>query len=161
VKTLIDAAKKTGGRLVILGTGPMEEELKKYADGLKNVEFKGFQTGQTLTDYVRNSLCVVLPSEWHENGPYSAMEAMALGKPLIVSDNGGLPELVDDGKNGYVYRAKTGADGLAGCIRKMNGLQPDEYKAMAECSLGKAKELFHADGYVDEIEKYYEEMKGQ
>lgn len=159
VKTLIDAASETGCRLVILGTGPIEQRLKEYANEIENVEFKGFQTGQTLTDYVRKSLCVVLPSEWYENGPYSAMEAMALGKPLIVSDKGGLPEMVDDGKNGYIYHVKEGASGLVRCIRKMIELQSDEYKAMAECSLGKAKELFDPDVYVNEIEKYYEQAK--
>jgi glycosyltransferase involved in cell wall biosynthesis len=159
VKTLIDAAKKTGCRLVILGTGPVEEELKEYAKGLSNVEFKGFQTGKALNDYVKNSRCVVLPSEWYENGPYSAMEAMALGKPLIVSDNGGLPELVDNEKNGYIYSVREGTDALAECIQKMIELESDEYKAMAECSLDKAKRLFNPDKYVEKIEKYYEESR--
>ena len=49
---------------------------------------------------------MVLPSEWYENGPYSAMEAMALGKPLIVSNLGGLPELVEQNKNGYIFTSK-------------------------------------------------------
>jgi glycosyltransferase involved in cell wall biosynthesis len=159
VKTLIDAVKKTGCRLVIVGTGPMEKELKQYATEINNVEFKGFQTGTALIHYVENSCCVVLPSEWYENGPYSAMEAMALGKPLIVSDNGGLPELVDDGKNGYVYSAKGGADELAHSIQRMIALQPNEYKVMAEYSLKKAKKLFDPYKYVEQIEKYYMEIR--
>lgn len=159
VKTLIDAAKKAECRLVILGTGPVEDELKTFSKGLNNVEFKGFQTGKALIDFVKNSRCVVLPSEWYENGPYSAMEAMALGKPLIVSDNGGLPELVDDGKNGYVYSAEKGTDALADCIQKMMGLTEAEYKVLAECSLVKAKRLFNPDRYVDQIEKYYAEIR--
>ena len=81
VRTLLDAAKETGCRLVVLGTGPVEEELKDYAKNIPNVEFKGFQTGKPLEDFVKNSLCVVLPSEWYENGPYSAMEAMAAQTP--------------------------------------------------------------------------------
>lgn len=160
VKTLIDAAKKAGCRLVILGTGPIEYELKQYAKGLNNVEFKGFQTGKALTDFVKKSHCVVLPSEWYENGPYSAMEAMALGKPLIVSDNGGLPELVDDGQNGYVYSAKKGVDALASCIQEMMKLTEIEYKVMAEYSLYKAEMMFNPAQYVDQIEKYYGEYRG-
>ena len=159
VKTLIDAAKKVGFHLVILGTGPMEGELKEYAKELKNVEFKGFQTGKALTGYVKKSRCVVLPSEWYENGPYSAMEAMALGKPLIVSDNGGLPELVDDGENGCVYSAKLGANALANCIQKIIGLTETEYKAMAECSMEKAKKLFDPNQYVNQIEQHYAEIR--
>ena len=157
VKTLIDASQKVECRLVILGTGPIEDELKDYAKNCSNVEFKGFQTGKSLEDYVKNSKCVVLPSEWYENGPYSAMEAMALGKPLIVSDNGGLPELVEEGRNGYIYSAKAGAEGLAECIQKMNVLSKEEYDKMSCYSLHKAKELFDPMGYVEEIEKYYHE----
>lgn len=59
VKTLIDAVKSTEFRLVILGTGPIENELKEYAKDYHNIEFKGFQTGEILTDYVKNSRCVV------------------------------------------------------------------------------------------------------
>lgn len=159
VKTLIDAAQKAQCRLIILGTGPIEEELKTYTadNNIRNVEFKGFQTGEPLKNYIRNARCVVLPSEWYENGPYSAMEALALGKPLIVSHNGGLPELVEDSINGYIY---SGADALPGCLSRMMDLSAEEYTAMAQSSLEKAKTLFDADRYVDEIEGHYTRIKG-
>lgn len=157
VKTLIDAARKVGCRLVILGTGPIEDELKSYAENDGNVEFKGFQTGEPLADFVRKSRCVVLPSEWYENGPYSAMEAMAMSKPLIVSYNGGLPELVSDGKNGYIYK---NTDELCECINKMLSLSVDEYKTMAESSLDMAKNMFNPEKYVKEIESLYKQTVG-
>ena len=158
VKTLIDAAVKTGCRLVVLGTGPVEAELKEYAKDAKNVEFKGFQTGDALKNFVRNSRCVVLPSEWYENGPYSAMEAMAVGRPLIVSGNGGLPELVDDGENGYVYRG--GSEELAACIQKMLALDAEAYEAMSHASMERAKALFDAEKYVEALEAKYRGIKG-
>ena len=105
---------------------------------------------------MKNSRCVILPSEWYENGPYSAMEAMAFGKPLIVSNQGGLPELVEDGKNGYVYQS--GSDELAECIGKMMKLSVEEYTEMASSSLEKAKVLFDADNYVSELEKLVDEL---
>lgn len=159
VGTLIEAVKLCGCRLVILGTGPMEAELKAQAQDCENIEFKGFQTGKALSDFVKNSRCVVLPSEWYENGPYSAMEAMALGKPLIVSDNGGLPELVDDGVNGFVYPAAQGAQALASCIQNMMRLSSQTYRAMAQASLDRAKEMFDPEKYVSVIEKYYAEFR--
>jgi glycosyltransferase involved in cell wall biosynthesis len=159
VKTLIDAVEKTQCRLVILGTGSIEGELKEYAKELKNVEFKGFKTGNELKEYIRKSLCVVLPSEWYENGPYSAMEAMAMGKPLIVSDNGGLPELVDDEKNGYVYSGKATYTEMADCILKMESLNKDKYSLMTKYSLEKAKKLFGTEAYVIKIETYYEKLR--
>lgn len=157
VKTLIEAAKISGCRLVILGTGPQEAELKACAEGCANIEFKGFQTGEPLKNYVRNSRCVVLPSEWYENGPYSAMEAMAMGKPLIVSGNGGLPELVEDGVNGYIHAS--GAQALAECIGKMQALPEEAYGKMARASLEKAKELFSPENYVTQMERWYQQLR--
>ena len=157
VKTLIEAAIKCGCHLMILGTGPQEEELKKLAKDAENIEFKGFQTGEALRKFVKSSRCVVMPSACYENGPYSAMEAMALGKPLIVSNYGGLPELVEDGVNGYIYE-KT-ADALAECIEKMQKLDSKTYQKMANASLTKANALFSADGYIAEIEKQYRNIR--
>lgn len=156
VSVLLDAAKKVDCRFVILGTGPCEEEMKAYAKDMPHVEFKGFQTGKTLDEYIKNSRCVVLPSQCYENGPYSAMEAMAAGKPLIVSGNGGLPELVDEDKNGYVYRG--GAEELAACIRKMLALTDEEYEKMSRRAVEKAKMLFDPMGYVEQLEAEYKEV---
>lgn len=158
VKTLIEAAKKCGCRLVILGTGPVEAELKAQAQNYSNIEFKGFQTGEPLKDFVRRSKCVVLPSACYENGPYSAMEAMALGKPLIVSNMGGLPELVEDEVNGYIY--ENSSDALAECIEKMRSLSESEYKSMSMNALEKAKTMFDVQNYVKEMENRYERLRG-
>ena len=157
VGTLIKAAQMCGCRLVILGTGPQEAELKELARGMENVEFKGFQTGRALMEYVKNARCVVLPSEWYENGPYSAMEAMALGKPLIVSNMGGLPELVEDGVNGFIYDRS--AENLAQSIRKLLQLEDADYEAMARASLDRAKRMFSPSSYVEQIETYYRNRK--
>lgn len=161
VRTLIDASQIAKCHLIILGTGPMEAELKQYAKELENVEFKGFKTGIELEQYIKKCLCVVIPSEWYENGPYSAMEAMAWGKPLIVSDNGGLPELVDNGINGYVYAAEEGANALAKSINDILSAEDAMYAGMCECSLKKAKELFEWEKYVEKIEEYYAEFTGR
>lgn len=156
VATLIEAAKQCGCPLVILGTGPQEEELKASAQGYENISFKGFQTGSALTDYVKNSRCVVMPSACYENGPYSAMEAMALGKPLIVSDKGGLPELVEDGVNGYIYDGSAGA--LAARIGQMRQLCEEDYQSMSKDSLRRAQELFSADNYVAQLQDWFQKV---
>lgn len=157
VKTLIDASVRADVRLVIVGTGKLENELKEYAGKYNTIQFRGFQTGEDLKNSVRKCHCIVLPSEWYENGPYSAMEAMALGKPLIVSDRGGLPELVEDGINGYVYSG--GSEALEKCIRRICGLSEKAYQAMAKESLNKARRLFDPDQYVTEIEKYFDTIR--
>ena len=150
VKLLIDSMKSFNYKLIVLGTGPIKEELENYVkeENIKNVELLGFKQGEELTNYIRNSRCVVLPSSWYENGPYSAMEAMALGKPLIVSNNGGLPELVEDGANGYIFKKE---EELTTCINKMINIDEKEYKSMCENSLNKAKQMFNANEYVKKL----------
>lgn len=150
IKTLIDAMKDKNYVLKVLGTGPLYSELEDYIrmNNLSNVELCGFKSGKELTNYIKNSRCVVLPSEWYENGPYSAMEAMALGKPLIVSNLGGLPELVDNNINGYVYNDKKE---LSLALDKMITLDNDSYNNMCQESLNRAKTLFNPEEYVKKL----------
>lgn len=154
VGTLIQAARQTGRPVVICGTGPDEAEYRRQAEGLDQVVFKGFRSGRALTDFIRRSRCVALPSQWYENGPYSAMEAMALGKPLVVSDNGGLPELAQDGVNGFVYPAAQGAEGLAGALEKLFCLDKTAYGAMCRASMTLAQSMFDPYRYVEQLMKY-------
>jgi glycosyltransferase involved in cell wall biosynthesis len=48
-------------------------------------------------------MAVVMPSIWYENFPYSILEAFALGKPVIASNIGGMPETVVDGETGLLF----------------------------------------------------------
>lgn len=153
VKNLIDAMKDINYKLYILGTGPIEDELKYYASNYKNIEFKGFQSGEALTNYIRNARCIVLPSTWYENGPYSAMEAMALGKPLIVSNLGGLPELVENAVNGYIYKTN---EELKDVLNLMINLSKDKYSLMCQSSLEKARVYFNQEQYINDLIKIYE-----
>jgi len=104
--TLLDAVKRLDLRLRIIGTGPMEEELKRKAraEGMDNVRFDGFLAGEELHRAVGAVMFTVLASECYENNPGSVIESFALGKPVIGSDMGGIPELVGDGR-GLCFRA--------------------------------------------------------
>lgn len=99
--------------LYIVGTGPIEEKIKQLIVKKKlqqKVRLLGFKSGQELIDIVANALCVCLPSEWYENGSYSVMEAQAAGLTVIVNNNGGLPELVENGVTGYIVKPKDVGD---------------------------------------------------
>lgn len=153
VSTLIKAIKKTNKHLIILGTGPIEEELKELVkkENLENqVELLGFKSGLELDNYIEQAKVVALPSEWYENGPYSAMEALAKGKPLIVSNLGGLPELVEDKKNGFIFEAGN-VDDLADKIDSIYKLNEEKYSKLEENSLDKAKQSFNAKKYVENL----------
>jgi glycosyltransferase involved in cell wall biosynthesis len=82
----------------------MSDELLPY---LKAKKLKGsvhYLGRLDMTD-IRSGLCqsdiFLIPSVW-ENCPYSCLEAMAAGRAIVSSDQGGMPELIRDGENGLV-----------------------------------------------------------
>jgi glycosyltransferase involved in cell wall biosynthesis len=93
--------------LKIIGTGPMEQELKTYVreKNLSNIEFLGFKSGDEKWQLLRNALCLVLPSEWYENFPVTVLEAYMAAKPVVAARMGGLPYIVEDGQTGLLFEA--------------------------------------------------------
>ena len=156
ILNLIEAVKDLEVQLKVVGEGPQMKELREFvtSNNVKNVSFEGYKTGVELTDFVRKSKAVVLPSVWYENGPYSVMEAMLLGKPLIVSKMGGLPELVVDKKNGYIFETTLG---LKQAIIDMFNLTNTEYDEMCRFSKHLAIELFNPSKYVKQMIELFNE----
>jgi glycosyltransferase involved in cell wall biosynthesis len=106
--TLVRAFEKLPQiRLKIMGTGPIEQELRNYiqAKSLRNIELLGFKTGADKQEILRNALCLVVPSEWYENCPITVLEAFIARKPVIASRIGGLPYVIDEGKAGLLFEA--------------------------------------------------------
>lgn len=91
-------------RFRFVGAGPMERALRETvaAQGLKNVSFSGFLSGTELYEAIAGARMVLVPSRWFENFPYAVLEAMALGKTVLASATGGVPEIIEDGASGFL-----------------------------------------------------------
>ena len=92
-------------RLVVVGDGPDAGEFKALASSLgcaSRIEFAGYQTGDALQTYVERASLAISSSRWRENMPYSIVEAFAAGTPVVGTNIGGIPELVDEGKTGFI-----------------------------------------------------------
>ena len=108
VDYLIDAfsgLSDTDARLVIIGDGPERKNLEKMVEGSENVVFLGHLDNSEVKKRLDKALVLVLPS-LSEGLGLVLLEAMACGKPVIGSDVGGIPELIEDGKNGYIVKTK-------------------------------------------------------
>jgi glycosyltransferase involved in cell wall biosynthesis len=92
--------------LKIVGTGPLEAEMKQYIrdKDLRNVEMVGFKSGADKWQLIKNALFAIIPSECYENFPMVSLEYFSGGKPIIASNLGGLPHIVEEGKTGMLYR---------------------------------------------------------
>lgn len=159
ILTLIKAVEKmrTKSKLLIVGEGDLRPELEQYVSEhslQKRVEFLGYKSGKELENIVRKAKCVVLASEWYENGPYAIAEASAYGTPCIVSNMGGLPEAVENGATGYICKAGD-ADDLAAKLDAVYGLSEAEYSDMCEAAVNKAKKDYGADQYLQKITELY------
>ena len=147
-------------RLLIAGSGAMQEDMEQFiADHQmeERVQMLGFQRGDALRRLVAEAKCVVLPSEWYENGPYAVMEAMAQGKPVIASRIGGLPEIVRDGVTGYLC-TPFNSDSLSACIRKVWALSPVEYHQMQLQAVEHARRWFGWEAYREQLLSLYDQL---
>jgi glycosyltransferase involved in cell wall biosynthesis len=83
--------------LVIAGSGSQEQALqeKTRATELRRVKFIGRYNRSDLSDMFGNVAVSVHPSRWLENSPFTVRESLMHGVPAIVSDAGGMSELVD------------------------------------------------------------------
>jgi glycosyltransferase involved in cell wall biosynthesis len=91
----------------IVGDGPDIQNLKELAKelNLTNVIFTGAKWGDEMDAEIEACRFVVVPSIWHENFPYVINQSFAFGKPVIGSNRGGIPELVQNGERGLIYEA--------------------------------------------------------
>lgn len=92
-------------KLKVVGNGPDEIRLKRIAEDLNldNVEFLGPLWEEDLKPILEKAMCVVVPSYWFENSPMVIYQSFATGKPVIGSRRGGIPDLIDDGVNGFLF----------------------------------------------------------
>jgi glycosyltransferase involved in cell wall biosynthesis len=100
IGTLIQAAKELPEiPFVFAGSGPLENLLK----GIPNIQNVGFQTGEDLQKLIREARFSVIPSEWYENCPFSVIESIVHGTPVLGAEIGGMPELIQPGKTGELF----------------------------------------------------------
>ena len=93
--------------IVLVGDGPMREEIDRRVRRLGvegQLRCVGWQSSAEVRRWIGTSRAVVLPS-FSEGIPVVLMEAMALGRPVIATEVGGIPELVRSGENGWLVPA--------------------------------------------------------
>jgi glycosyltransferase involved in cell wall biosynthesis len=158
--TLVDAVSKLPQiKLVIVGTGSMESLLKEKIESLslaERIKIVGYKSGNELYDLIKRSKFVVLPSEWYENAPYSVLEAMALGKPIIGSRIGGIPEMVNDGINGCLFEPSNAED----MASKIDLLYSNKQliKKMGQESRRIVEQLYSSGKYYEQVKDIYSNL---
>lgn len=130
LRVLIDAFERAipelpaGTRLLIAGDGPERSMLETMA--VKNVELVGFKRGNELHQLIKGAAVACCPSVWYENMPYSILEALAEGTPVIGSRIGGIPEAVIEGETGWLAEPGDVESLTSALVRAMTVMQNRE-----------------------------------
>jgi len=140
-------------RLLIVGMGSLLPQLQRDAeerDLAQRVTFCGFH--RNVLPFLEMADIFVLPSI-QEGLSLSALEAMALGKPVVACRVGGTPEVVADGKTGVLVAPGDPSE-LAGALERLL-LNPDEARAMGIAGRQRVHDAFDLEQMVTKIEALY------
>jgi glycosyltransferase involved in cell wall biosynthesis len=144
--------------LLLIGDGPLRRKLADKASTLNidsRVIFAGSQIEATLYMHIMD--IVVLSSAEREGLGISLIEAMALSKPVVATNIGGIPEVVDDGRTGILVSPRD-SDALANALRKLL----TSAELMRDLGLqGRERyiEMFTLNNMLRRIEELYEGCK--
>ena len=86
-------------KFVFAGNGPLVNEVNARS----NIENKGFLSGSELQQTIASAKFTIIPSECFENCPFTVMESQMYGTPVLGSNRGGIPELIQVGKTGDLF----------------------------------------------------------
>lgn len=143
-------------RLLVVGAGPLLPQLQREAESLGlagRAIFCGFQ--REVPPFLQAADIFVLPSV-QEGLSLSALEAMALGKPVVACRVGGTPEVVVDGETGLLVSPGRPAE-LSRALERLLA-NPDEARAMGAAGRQRVRQAFDLEQMVTKIEAIYHRL---
>ncbi len=161
-RVLLEAVAKIaeeipGLRLELAGAGPLEDDLQARAVRLRLMRHATFLgVVEDVRPVLQRALMVVVPSLWEGLG-IAALEAMAMGRPVIASDVDGLREIITHERDGLLVPAGDVA-ALAAAISR---LMADRVLAERLAAAGRARvvEAFGINAMARELETFYASLK--
>lgn len=138
----------------IVGDGPMRDQAIAASTNAPNISYLGWLPPERCTDILGTAALALMPSRWPEPAGLVALEAMAVGTPVVAAGHGGLGEYVRGSKAGVVERID--APSLVTACR----LLLEDEQLWTECSrngLRAIGEDFSSSRYVAEITSIYQD----
>lgn len=145
------ARQEPGFRAAIIGSGELDDEVRAALDATgfaDRIEMLGFQSN--AYGMLRNAKLMIMTSLW-EGTPMCALEAMALGVPIVSTPVDGLCDLVEPGKTGYLEGENEAL--AAACLKIIR--DPELRAELSRNTSAKAAKLLDVAAYREELRKAY------
>ncbi len=144
-------------KLKIAGSGPADISLQTLgAEAARRgqLDFLGWREGRALSTLIAQAKAVIIPSRWYENFPLTALEALSFGTPIIASDIGGLPEIVNS-QNGCLVPPDDAVALEAAMSEVLSG-----NKTWHEEEIKNSARVYIPELNTTRVIKVYEKLKG-
>jgi glycosyltransferase involved in cell wall biosynthesis len=154
IDLLHECARQVDMPIRIAGTG----DHAWNNDAVGHVEYVGLLSRDEMLEFYSRARFVVVPSRWYEMCPLVILEAMSLGLPVVASDIGGLPELVEHDETGLLFR-EGDADDLA---KQMQRLWSDSAlrSRLGAAARRKAQVSYSPDAHFTALTDLYQRIIG-
>lgn len=143
--------------LSIAGKGPLEEKVRAAAAADPRIRYLGFLDGPAKVEALTRAGHLLLPSLWFENAPVTIVEAAAYGLGLLGSDIGGIPEFVEAGRTGFLFRP--GDAGALATLMARLARDPGALPELPDASAALARR-FSMERMIDDYERHYRALAG-
>jgi glycosyltransferase involved in cell wall biosynthesis len=149
VKEAIQVACKSGHKLLIIG--PINHGSQDYFDHYvkpalnENILYLGQMDQAQLKNYYQKAKAVLTPVQWEEPFGLTTVEAMACGTPVISLRRGAAPEIIEDGKTGFIVNS---IQEMVEAVSKVDQIDRKNCRERAEslfsydCMVGKYEKAF-------------------
>lgn len=148
---------RPGLKLLIVGSGPMLEPLEKQARDL-GIDCT-FEPAQSDVAPWFHRMDIFVIASRTESFPNALLEAMACGCAPIGSNVGGIPELIDHGRSGFVFKPGS-VDDLAAQLEQLV-LSDDLRKSFSAAAAEKTRTRFSMEVHVETTQALYRELLGR
>jgi glycosyltransferase involved in cell wall biosynthesis len=141
-------------RVAIVGDGSLMESLKKIAlrYGInEHIDFLGVR--KDVLELMRKSLVFVLPSRWEGFG-LVLLEAMSVGTPIVATKVGGIPEIIEDGKDGILVEPENPEELAKAILRLLSDV--NLRSLISSNAYKKVKEEYSIEKYTKTLLGLYE-----
>lgn len=141
-------------KLIFIGEGEARSELEEKARSVPGVEFTGSMPHDEVLKRCAEARAVVSPSVCWETFGLASVEAQSVGTPSLVSDLGGLPDSVENGRTGFVFHHDD-AVSCSSAIRRALNMNEAAFDQMASLAKGRSEKVYSEESNYRQLQAIY------